>query len=365
MVCSLVANKDNRVLDREYFRPGSAGYHLRNAPPGVRILFGQEYRPAFWGHSFLLGLREHLISPFAGNYEGTAIDSLYPPNADMFRKAKAQGGVVGYVHPFGDVDPLEGSGIGGTKAFPVDAALGTVDAQEWSGTGRGGLEVWRRLLNNDIALVPVGGEDSITDLHRIRTLGAVRTFVHVDREFSAAAWLDGLRKGRTFVSSGPLVEFRVNGKLPGESLRLPAAGGEVTLEAAVTSIAPLSKVAIHHRLGVLREIPLEASRKSARFRGTVRVADSDWLALVAEGPAFPSLDADSMLAITNAVRVYVGERKIRDRASAEYFLRWIERLNKEVAEWPWWNTQGEKDHVFGQIEEARRVYERLAAEARR
>ena len=95
------------------------------------------------------------------------------------------------------------------------------------------------------------------------------------------------------------------------------------------------------------------------------MTDSDWFALVAEGPAFPSLDADSMLAITNAVRVYVGERKILDRASAEYFLRWIERLKKEVAEWPWWNTQGEKDHVFGQIEEARRVYERLAAEARR
>src|SRR5689334_17209721 len=99
-------------------------------------------------------MRDHLNSPFAANYEGTALSSLYPTNTDVFRKAKAQGGITGYVHPFGDADPLE-SGLG-AKGFVVDAALGTLDALEWSGAVRAQMGVWHRLLNNDIALVPTG-----------------------------------------------------------------------------------------------------------------------------------------------------------------------------------------------------------------
>ena len=58
----------------------------------------------------MFGLSEHLISPFVTGYEGTAIESLYPSNTDMMLKAKAQGAVTGYVHPYnGDNDPLLGN----------------------------------------------------------------------------------------------------------------------------------------------------------------------------------------------------------------------------------------------------------------
>jgi hypothetical protein len=163
VVNTLVANKDNRVLDWQYFRPDRQEYPLKKPVPGVSIVFGEEYRPSFYGHMFLLGLRDHLISPFTSNYEGTALDSLYPTNTDILRKAQAQGGITGYVHPFGDQDPLESGS--GPKGFPVDAALGALNALEWSGAVRAEMAVWHRLLNNDISLVPVGGEDSINDLH--------------------------------------------------------------------------------------------------------------------------------------------------------------------------------------------------------
>ena len=64
------------------------------------VLVGEEYRPPFYGHMFFLGLRDHLISPFTTGYEGTGIESLYPSNSDMLRKARAQGAVTGYVHPW-------------------------------------------------------------------------------------------------------------------------------------------------------------------------------------------------------------------------------------------------------------------------
>jgi len=362
VVNALASNKDNRVLDWQYFRPGALEYPVSPPVPGVKVLIGEEYRPAFFGHSFLIGLKEHLISPFMTGYEGTAIDSIYPTNAQMFRKAKAQGAVTGYVHPFGNVDPLEAD-LGGAKGLAVDAALGTVDALEWSGAVTAEMGVWRKLLNNDIDLTPTGGEDSINDLQRFRTLGSIRTFVHLDSRFSVDAWVDGLRRGHTFFSSGPLLEFRVNGALPGDTVHLPAAGGTVTLEGTVTCVAPLSRIIIYDKHGVFREIPLNAKGNGARFRESIPVTDSDWLSLSAEGPATGLFDTAFLLAGSNAVRVYVGDRKIRDRESSEYFMRWIDKLRALSDAWPWWRSPEEKQSVFAEYEQARQVYERLAKEA--
>jgi len=361
VVNAMAANKDNRVLDYQYFLPGRREYPLARPVPGVHILFGEEYRPAFHGHTFLLGLRDHLISPYTANYEATALDSLYPTNTDIFRKAKAQGALTGYVHPFGDTDPLE-SGLG-SKGFPVDVALGTLDCLEWSGAVRAEMGVWHRVLNNDIALVPVGGEDSINDLHTLRTLGAIRTYVYTEGPLSADAWLEGVRKGRTFFTTGPLLQLRVNGLLPGGTVRLPATGGTVVLEGDVWSAAPLESVTIYHRRGELRRILLQPGGKRAHFREQIHLKESDWFSLAVEGPAHPLFDASFMLAATNAVRAYVGDQKIRDRKSAEYFMRWIDLVRDQAEQWPWWRSQAEKDHVNGQYEEARRIYERLAAEA--
>ena len=55
IVNALAANKDNRVLDRQYFLPDRQEYPLKKPVPGVRILFGEEYRPPFYGHVFLWG----------------------------------------------------------------------------------------------------------------------------------------------------------------------------------------------------------------------------------------------------------------------------------------------------------------------
>jgi hypothetical protein len=116
-----------------------------------------------------------------------------------------------------------GATVEGSKGVPVDAALGTLDALEWSAATRAAMDVWRKLLNNDIALTPTGGEDSINDLHRFRVIGGIRTYVHLDEPFSVEAWIDGIRKGHTYFSTGPLVEFRVNGTLPAAAYIFPPA----------------------------------------------------------------------------------------------------------------------------------------------
>jgi hypothetical protein len=96
----------------------------------------------------------------------------------------------------------------------------------------------------------------------------------------------------------------------------------------------------------------------------IPVTESGWYALYADGPHSDLLDVLFPQAGTNAIRVYVGDQKIRNRTSAEYFVRWIDKLKAMAAQWQWWRSSDEQKHVFSQFDEARKVYEGLAAEAR-
>lgn len=363
VIMNLAANKDNRILDHQYFagpgeHPSTRGFH------DVKLHIGEEYRPPFYGHVFFLGLRDHLISPFTTGYEGTGIESLYPSNTDMFRKARAQGALNGYVHAFyGDADPLE-STLGIAKAFPVDAALGTVECLEWSGASRSQLQVWHAALNNDLPVIPTGGEDSISSLHWTKLVGSVRTYVQ-SGSLSIEEWLAALRAGKSYFTTGPILDFAIDGKGPGDTIRLPAGGGKVTLRARVRSIAPLSKVVVHRNGKPLREIALKANGHEADLEETIDATASAWYSLYAEGPWFRLLDGEYPQAATNAIRVYVGGGRIRDAASARYFVRWIDKLEKMALEWPWWRSDAEKRHVLGQFGEARDTYKKFEQEAAR
>ena len=365
IVLEQIANKDNRILDHQFFVPGGGPHPLsRN---GMVLVVGQEYRPPFWGHVFMFGLRDHLISPFTTGYEGTAIESLYPSNTDMFRKAKAQGAYVGYVHAFaGERDPLE-SELGGGKGAIVDAALGTTDAIEWSAASRAGFAPMYALWNNGLKVTAVGGEDSISNLHMSKLVGSQRTYVFTGgKDVSMHAWLDGMRAGRAFVTNGPLVELSVNGSLPGESVNIAAGGGTVQVSAQVQSIVPLQKVTLYFKGQPIEDIPLAGDRRTADFRKTLEVRKSGWYHVRAEGAPADRLPLDTAYpqAFTNPVWVIVGDAPVRSREAADYALRWIDKLQQLAEAWPGWRSPQEKKHVYAQFEEARQIYRRLGSEER-
>lgn len=364
IVLEQIANKDNRILDHQFFIPGGGPHPLSRKD--MVLVVGQEYRPPFWGHVFMFGMKDHFISPYTTGYEGTAIESLYPSNTDMFRKARAQGAYVGYVHAYGgERDPLEAE-LGGAKGAIVDAALGTTDAIEWSAAGRSGFFPLYAIWNNGLKVTAVGGEDSISNLHMSKLVGSHRTYVFTGaRGPDMHAWFHGMRAGRALVTNGPLVELSVNGALPGEIVNVPAGGGRVQVQARVRSIVPLQNVTLYFNGQPVEDIPLGSDRKTAELQKTLKVARSGWYHVRAEGaPAdrFP-LDMSYPQGFTNPVWVMVGNQPIRNRSSAEYSLRWIDNLHKLAEAWPGWRSQKEKDHVYAQFEEARKVYRRFASEA--
>ncbi|HXM96358.1 MAG TPA: hypothetical protein VOA64_19235, partial [Candidatus Dormibacteraeota bacterium] len=69
-------------------------------------------------------------------------------------------------------------------------------------------------------------------------------------------------------------------------------------------------------------------------------------------------------ATTNPVWVFVGGRPVRTAESAQYFIRWIDKLIAMTNNQPGWRSPAEKAHVLEQFGDARRIYERLFVEAK-
>jgi TolB protein len=311
----------------------------------------------------MFGMREHLISPFTTGYEGTGIESLYPSNTDMFRKARSQGAYTGYVHSQWNGDPLEGN-LGGAKGFIVDAALMTTDAVEWA-TSQTGFAPLYAVWNNGLRPALVGGEDSISNLQKTPLVGSVRTYVKIpDDQLTMLGWLDGIRNGHAFMSNGPLVELDVDGRIPGETIEL-SSGAEITVSVEVTSITPLERAELLFNGEVIASIPFTGDRKTLSFERSFRPAESGWYHVRvngAEGEAFP-MDTPWVQAATNPVWVIIEGAPVRSAESADYALAWIDKLQEMAEAWPDWRSRAEKDHVYAQFNEAHEVYRSFKTEA--
>tara|TARA_B100001971_G_C18255598_1_gene581814 strand:+ start:430 stop:2766 length:2337 start_codon:yes stop_codon:yes gene_type:complete len=362
IVLEQIANKDNRILDYQYFLPGGQAHPL--STPDRVLVVGQEYRPPFYGHVFLFGMRDHLISPFTTGYEGTGIESLYPSNTDIFLKAKSQGAYTGYVHsqwPSGD--PLDGT-LGGAKGFMVDAALATTDAVEWSASQTGFAPVYAA-WNNGLRVALVGGEDSISNLHNTAIVGSVRTYVKIPGgKLSMHGWLQAMKNGHAFMSNGPLVELEVEGQIPGQTVDL-SSGDDVTIKVEATSLTPLEKAELVFNGEVIADMPLSADRLSVSFERDFQPTHSGWYHVRvngANGEAFP-MGIGYVQAVTNPVWIIMDGVPVRSSEAADYGIAWIDKLQEMAEEWPDWRSQAEKDHVYGQFDSARDVYRQLKAEA--
>jgi len=362
----LIANKDNRVLDYQFYKPGQSQHPLSTKDRIMHV--AEEYRPPFWGHMSLLNLREHLISPWVAGYEGTAVESLYPSNTDILRYAKEEGGIGAYVHPFaGNADPLN-AGLGGAKGFPVDVALGSVSYHElWSqSAGDAGLIVWYHALNNGFKIPIVGGEDSISNLHRVELVASVRSYFYLGQ--GNLSWdnvVAAMLKGRGFVTNGPLIEFTADQAMPGDELQFPESGGKLTFRAVLNSISPIDRFELVRNGTVVESAPMTGDKRHAIFEKQLNVTESGWYSMRAIGPARTHpVENTRPQAVTNPIYVIVGGQPIRDKKSAAYFVRWIDQLKAMVEQHPGWRSDKEKQHVLDQLQEARSIYVKRGEEAR-
>jgi hypothetical protein len=205
----------------------------------------------------------------------------------------------------------------------ADIVLGLVDALELMTFNPYDAQVsvlaladWYRWLNLGYALPLVGGSDKMS---AASLLGGIRTYAHLgEREFDYGGWQASVRHGNTFVTVGPLVELRVEGRPPGTTLDLPAGGGTLEVAWRVESASvPVERVEVIVG-GRVADDTMLASAEAPPFRhqgaAPVTVTEPTWVAARVRGSLRGR--ADDIAAHTSAVMVNVGGQRVFSRAEA-------------------------------------------------
>jgi hypothetical protein len=143
------------------------------------------------------------------------------------------------------------------------------------------LSDWYRYLNCGYQVAAVGGTDKMSAQTAV---GTVRTYARIDSDkgFDYNAWMEAVRRGETFVTYGPLLEFSVEGKFMGSRIDLPRSGGTLSVHWRVASVTvPLSRVDLVVN-GEIRE-SVTVDPKTASGEWSIKVDRSSWLALLVRG----------------------------------------------------------------------------------
>ncbi len=107
-------------------------------------------------------------------------------------------------------------------SFQVDRGLtllapaGLVDFVEVAQMGYIGVNLWYEFLNLGFRLTAMAG----SDVPWGGTIGSPRAYAFTGKEFDADRWVEAVRAGHTFVTTGPMLELTANDQLPGSVLRV-------------------------------------------------------------------------------------------------------------------------------------------------
>jgi len=282
------------------------------------VWVGTENRNHLLGHISMLGAHGDPVFPMCagGPSEAHIGDPDYLLLTEWAEACKAQEGVVIRPHfPFPVCEE------------PVYFLSGNMDGAElrrFANPESGSLDEfcfaeWYRYLNCGCRVAAVGGTDKMS---AGMPVGGVRTYAQLDpnEEFTFESWGRAVRAGRTFTTSGPLIDLRVDGQPIGGEIRVKR-GGTVEVEASCSSIWPI------HRLEIIlngKVVAATVSAKGARrlsLREKVAIEGSSWLAARCGSSLIVSHCWPIHLgAHTSPVYVICGNQELFSPSDASYML---------------------------------------------
>lgn len=232
---------------------------------------GQENpRTHVLGHAITLGAREAIHLP-----ETYLIYRLF------WQEGVKQGGINGAAH--------YGITKGGQYGLSVVLPENLMHFIEVLSFNYSNYQTWYEILNLGFRVTPTAGTDY--PCGDFRFPGAERFYTKVDGDFSYENWLAGVQQGRTFVSTGPLLEFSINGAEIGGEILLDEARnvlieGRVWFNPETDNLAGLELI---ENGDIIRSFPRLEDKAEISFKFDHKVTETSWLAL--RGYSYrPSLD---------------------------------------------------------------------------
>ena len=337
--------------------------------PNHVIFFNEETRHPFLGHAILHPIKE-LIYPLSWGGAGTGVPGGYdyPPLAYQADKAHAQGGLVTWAH------------FGFRYEAPIDVALGKIDSLDlftwgdafvptWKILGEtlpGPLEVWYKMLNTGSRLPATAGTDKMVNT---QVSGSVRTYAHMEnKSFSYGGWIDAIRHGRTFITTGPMISLTVNGQGIGSIIKSKV-GDRVKIEASIE--APYGRYPLE-KLELIQNGKVIATRLNTKmadkmtFSVTSKIDQSSWFAVRGYGstilpyntwPAAGSwADGSPVMAHTSPIYIDIPGSPIWSYEDAAYLasrcdvaINWVKTEGR-------YQTEEQREEVITLFEKARNIY---------
>jgi TolB protein len=345
-----------RIYDLEYF---NGGMHPLSGDR-YQLRWNEEYRSTAYGHMVLMNLKEFVYPQMTG-FTLSDYAEDYPPNLDAINAAQAQGGTAHYTHPrsyedkrrFGDYDAFE---------LPVDLALGSLDAIDlaclWSGE-LATSQMYYRLLNCGFKMAVSAGTDVFTS--RVNPApGSDRVYAKTGSSLDYQAWIDAFSSGNSFVSTGPMLWFTVDGQPAGSSITLDSASPTVTVEARAQCQIPLDSLEIlvnGRAVGVAKP---QGNGRDISIKLELPLERSSWIAARALGAGHRLVLDSHLFAHSSPVYVYLGEQKISSAEDAEYFIWWIDVTLKRVLARDRLTDPEHKWRILEIFRLAREYYEKMA-----
>jgi hypothetical protein len=128
----------------------------------------------------------------------------------VFDQVHAQGGLSGYAHVLSDSFHVH-------RDMSMNVPRNKVDFVELMQFFNLGTDLYYEFLNAGFKITGSAG----SDVPWGGTIGEVRLYAHVGNgQFTADRWFDAVQKGHTFVTDGPMLDFRVNDAWPGDQIDL-------------------------------------------------------------------------------------------------------------------------------------------------
>lgn len=300
-----------RYANQAFIKPSQApmGPVARFSDAHFHVEMGEEYRNEnLYGHLCFLNI-DWLVQPIGTGSIIAGPDALdYPLNRTAIEACREQGGIS-----------IEAHGTGGNKDVPVNVIHNLTDSLDQMEPSQ-----YYRLLDCGFRLPLTNGSD-----HPARTLGIARAYVKVDGEFSYQRWIEGIRLGRTFTTSGPLIFLTVNDANIGDVITA-GARESLQIKARVVSRDPIGRFQIVSNGEVIAERETEAT--SAEIKVEIPAGTSRWIVARCsrrtdgrEDFGFGNYNAITGpgIAHTSPVYVEVDGRPRFDSAAADY---WQDRM---------------------------------------
>jgi hypothetical protein len=220
-----------------------------------------------------------------------------------------------------------------------------------------GLEDYYDFLSLGMRLTASAG----ADVPWGSTIGEVRTYAYIGRNFSVDRWFAAMRKGNTFVTNGPMVSLSVNGAMPGEEVNVPP-GGSIRISARTWAPAeigtPRTMEIISLGTSIRRVESSGPEQTELKAELTMSAEESRWIAVRVESH-------NGGLAHTSPVYIIAGGRPILDRARAPELvkkrLRVLDHIEKLLDDPKYLSSYapGEAEAHRDRVRRARQKYEGL------